>query len=53
MEKITVALLSGGDSPERDVSLNSGNQVFEALDKDKYNIIRYDSKTDIGGDYRE
>jgi D-alanine-D-alanine ligase len=28
--------------------LNSGNQVFDALDKEKYDIIRYDPKTDIG-----
>jgi D-alanine-D-alanine ligase len=27
--------------------LNSGDQVFEALDKDKYQIIRYDPKTDL------
>ncbi len=47
MEKLTVALLSGGISSEREVSINSGNQVFEALDKEKYEIIRYDPKTDI------
>jgi D-alanine-D-alanine ligase len=33
MKKISLALLSGGMSTEREVSLNSGNQVFEALDK--------------------
>ena len=48
MEKMTIALLSGGVSSEREVSLNSGNQVFDALDKDKYNIVRYDPKTDLG-----
>jgi len=47
MKKLTVALLSGGISSEREVSINSGNQVFEALDKKKYEIIRYDPKTDI------
>jgi len=47
MNKLTLALLSGGDSSEREVSLNSGNQVYEALDKDKYNIVRYDPKTDL------
>ena len=47
MKKITLALLSGGDSSEREVSLNSGTQVYEALDKDKYDIIRYDPKTDL------
>ena len=47
MEKIRLALLSGGVSSEREVSLNSGNQVYEALDKDRYNIKRYDPKTDL------
>jgi D-alanine-D-alanine ligase len=47
MEKIRLALLSGGVSSEREVSLNSGTQVFEALDKDKYKITRYDPKTDL------
>ncbi|MGD2099885.1 MAG: D-alanine--D-alanine ligase [Desulfobacterales bacterium] len=47
MGKLTLALLSGGVSSERKVSLNSGDQVFEALDKDKYRIIRYDPKTDL------
>jgi D-alanine-D-alanine ligase len=40
-------LLSGGISSERDVSIASGNQVYDALDSDKYDIIRYDPKTDI------
>ncbi|NNK84298.1 MAG: D-alanine--D-alanine ligase [Desulfobacterales bacterium] len=47
MKKRTVALLSGGISSEREVSLNSGKQVFQALDKEKYEVIRYDPKTDI------
>jgi D-alanine-D-alanine ligase len=47
MKKINVALLSGGRSSERDVSLNGGNQVFEALDKARYNIHRYDPETDL------
>jgi D-alanine-D-alanine ligase len=46
-KKITLALLSGGNSPEREVSINSGNQVYEALDKEKYDILRYDPKTEI------
>lgn len=48
MKKLNLALLSGGISSEREVSLNSGDQVFEALDKEKYNILRYDPKTDLG-----
>ncbi len=47
MEKIRLALLAGGISSERSVSLNSGSQVFDALDKDRYDILRYDPKTDL------
>ena len=47
MKKINLALLSGGISSEREVSINSGNQVYEALDKAKYSISRYDPKTDL------
>ncbi len=47
MEKVRLALLSGGVSSEREVSLNSGKQVFDALDKDKYDITLYDPKTDL------
>ncbi|MCD4677282.1 MAG: D-alanine--D-alanine ligase [Desulfobacula sp.] len=47
MKKIRLALLSGGVSSERQVSLNSGKQVFDALDKDKYDIALYDPKTDL------
>lgn len=48
MTKKTVALLSGGISSEREVSLNSGEQVYDALNKTKYDILRYDPATDIG-----
>jgi D-alanine-D-alanine ligase len=47
VEKLTIALLSGGDSPERQVSIDSGDQVFEALNKEKYRILRFDPKTDL------
>ena len=47
MKKLTIALLYGGISSEREVSLMSGNQVYEALDKDKYRVLRYDTKTDL------
>jgi D-alanine-D-alanine ligase len=47
MEKLTVALLSGGRSAEREVSLKSGEQVYQALNKEKYNIRRYDPKDDL------
>ena len=47
MGKLTVALLAGGISSEREVSLHSGEQVYEALDKNKYSILKYDPKTDL------
>lgn len=47
MKKITLALLAGGISSEREVSLSSGQQVYDALDKQKYDVIRYDPQTDI------
>jgi D-alanine-D-alanine ligase len=46
-EPLTVALISGGISSEREVSLKSGDQVYAALDKDKYRVLRYDPQTDI------
>lgn len=47
MEKRTIALIFGGISSEREVSLNSGRQVLNALNKEKYDILTYDPKTDI------
>jgi len=47
MKKPTIALLSGGISSEREVSLNSGAQVCEALVKENYKVICYDPKTDL------
>ena len=48
MTKLKVALLAGGVSSERDVSIKSGNQVYNALDKARYDIERYDPATDLG-----
>jgi D-alanine-D-alanine ligase len=45
--KKTIALLCGGISSEREVSLKSGQQVFQALDKNKYEVRQYDPKTDL------
>ncbi|MEJ2642769.1 MAG: D-alanine--D-alanine ligase [Desulfosarcinaceae bacterium] len=47
MAKLNLALIAGGISSEREVSLNSGNQVYDALDKEKYEIRRYDPKSDL------
>lgn len=48
MKRLKVALLSGGTSSERDVSIKSGDQVFEALDKTRYEVTRFDPKYDLG-----
>jgi D-alanine-D-alanine ligase len=47
MKKMRLALLSGGKSSEREVSLKSGAQVLQALDKDKYDIMPFDPKFDL------
>jgi len=47
MPKLKIALLSGGISGEREVSLNTGKQIYNALSKEKYEIIQYDPKTDL------
>ena len=47
MSKLTLALIAGGKSAERDVSLKSGEQVYQALNKAKYDIRRYDPRDDL------
>jgi D-alanine-D-alanine ligase len=47
MKKLRLALIAGGKSSERDVSLKSGEQVYQALDKAKYDIRRYDPAADL------
>jgi D-alanine-D-alanine ligase len=47
MGKLRLALIAGGKSSEREVSLKSGAQVYQALNKDKYDIRRYDPLTDL------
>ena len=47
MKKLHIALLSGGVSSEREISLKSGDQVYAALDRQKYRVTKYDPKTDI------
>jgi D-alanine-D-alanine ligase len=46
-KKMNVALLSGGKSGEREVSLNSGRQVADALDMEKYDVRHYDPAVDL------
>ena len=44
MGKLRLALIAGGLSGEREVSLKSGNAVQRALDLAKYAVTRYDPK---------
>ncbi len=48
--KKNIALVMGGFSGEHDISINSGCQVYEALDKNKYNV--YKIVIDRGGWYQ-
>jgi D-alanine-D-alanine ligase len=36
--KITVGILFGGKSAEHEVSLQSAKNIYEAIDKSKYNV---------------
>ena len=38
--KKNIAIVMGGYSGEHDISINSGNQVYSVLDKNKYNTFR-------------
>ncbi len=42
-----MALLAGGISPEREVSLRGADSVYRAIDKDRYEVRRYDPATDL------
>ena len=48
MGRLRIALLSGGWSGEREISLKSGEAVYLALDKQKYDVTRYDPRDDLG-----
>ncbi len=47
MSTITVALIAGGVSSEREISLAGEEEIYQALDKDKYRIFRYDPGTEM------
>ncbi len=42
MKRLKIALLAGGDSPERAIALQSAAQIEQALDHDKYDITLID-----------
>jgi D-alanine-D-alanine ligase len=47
MAKIRLALIAGGTSDEREVSLRGAAGVEQALDSGKYEVVRYDPATDL------
>lgn len=53
MRKLKIALMAGGWSAEREVSLKSGEAVYKALNKKKYNVTRYDPRDDLAALIKE
>ncbi|MDW7771545.1 MAG: D-alanine--D-alanine ligase [Desulfobulbaceae bacterium] len=47
MSRLRLALIAGGVSGEREVSLKGAMEVEKALDPEKYDVIRYDPATDL------
>lgn len=47
MSKLRLALIAGGTSGEREVSLKGAQGVDQALDREKYEVIRFDPATDL------
>jgi len=47
MNKLRIAVLMGGKSSEREVSLMSGKEVVKNLDKEKYEIVEIDVPNEL------
>ena len=43
----TIAVLLGGSSSEREVSLKSGQEVINAMDSERYQVVALDPSTDL------
>jgi len=48
VKRLRVALIAGGISGEREISMKSGDAVEKALDPKKYEAKRYDPRDDLG-----
>ncbi|MFH1952977.1 MAG: D-alanine--D-alanine ligase [Pseudomonadota bacterium] len=46
-DKIRIAVLAGGWSGEREVSLKSGKTVYGALNRERYDVTLYDPRDDL------
>ena len=53
MGKIKIALLAGGWSGEREVSIKSGEAVYSSLDKKRYDVTWYDPLNDLESLFKE
>jgi D-alanine-D-alanine ligase len=47
MLKKRICLLFGGCGQEREISISSAREVYKALNKDKYEVCRYDARDDL------
>ncbi len=47
MKKLKIALLYGGFSAEREISIKTGKKIAENLDKKKYQVFLFDPKTEL------
>ncbi|MHB8870933.1 MAG: D-alanine--D-alanine ligase family protein [Candidatus Doudnabacteria bacterium] len=47
MSKLKIAVLSGGISNEREVSLNTAEQILSNIPKDKYEVFKVDVNSDL------
>ena len=47
MAKLRLALIAGGVSAEREVSLRGAAGVEQSLNRDRYEVVRYDPATDL------
>ncbi|MEK7160459.1 MAG: D-alanine--D-alanine ligase, partial [Patescibacteria group bacterium] len=47
MKKLKIALLYGGFSTEREISIKTGKKIFENLDRKKYQVFLFDPKTEL------
>jgi len=47
MSRMRIALLCGGFSAEREISIKTGKKIAENLDKKKYQVFLFDPKTEL------
>jgi len=48
-KKLKVAVVMGGESSEREVSIMTGNEMIKNLDKEKYDVVKIELPIDLDG----